>query len=134
MAETFYGPWRIQLYQPYSSPYPLQSVLIAGSGNTDGRYLLEYFNPVDVSIVGQEWTLSVEKSDSADVVEWEAVTARKRMEVRPDIGLTILLDIPFPNDPSGESLALELICTSLDETINPPRRPNPYDFTYTPQD
>ena len=131
MAEAFYGPWRIEQYQPYSAPYLRQSLLISGSDNADGRYLLDYFNPVDISITGQEWSLSVEKSESADGDDWDPVTPRKRMEVRPGTGLTTLLDIPFPGDPSGQSLAIQLICTCLDEAINPPRQPNPYDFTYT---
>ena len=130
MAETFYGPWRIVQYQPYSSPYLRQTVLIGNSGNADGRYLLDYFNPVDLTVLGAEWWLDVEVSNSADGDDWESVTPRKRIEFLPDTGLTLLLDIPFAQDP--QSLAIQLICTCLDETLNPPRRPNPYDFTYMP--
>jgi hypothetical protein len=130
VAETFYGPWRIVQYQPYSSPYLRQSLVVARSDGADGRYLLEYFNPVDLTVQGAEWSLRVQYSDAAEGEDWHPITPRKQMTVLPETGLTLLLDIPFPSD--GQSLAIQLICTCLDETINPPRRPNPYDFTYTP--
>jgi hypothetical protein len=131
MPETFYGPWRIEFSQPYSTPYALQSLLISGSDNVDGRYALEYNEPIDITVLGEKWSLGVDVSGDPVNVTWQPVQPRKRLEVQPDVGLTTVLDIPFPNDVSGQSLAFQLICTCLDENINPPRKPNPFDFTYT---
>jgi len=55
------------------------------------------------------------------------------MMVLPGTGLTVVLDTRFFANPSGEPWGIRLVCTSLDENINPPQRPNPFDFTYAPQ-
>jgi hypothetical protein len=103
---------------------------VAQSNDADGRYLLDYFNPVDITVQGEEWLLGIEFSITPEGEDWQPLAPRRRMEMLPETGLTLLFDIPFPQDP--QSLAIQLICTCLDENLNPPRRPNPFDFTYTP--
>jgi hypothetical protein len=133
MAHSFYGPWRIVYEQ--LDPYPIQrSFVVSGSDGADGRYLCENAQPADVVVQGAEWDLTIETAADLENQTWEAIGAQTQMMVLPGTGLTLVLDTRFFSNPSGEPWGIRLVCTSLDETINPPQRPNPFDFTYTPQD
>jgi hypothetical protein len=131
MAETFHGPWRVEFSQPYSTPYALQSLVISGSDGADGRYMLEFHEPLDITVPGELWSMAVEVSGDSATASWQPIKPRTRFEVQPGVGLTIVLEVPFPDDPGGESLVFQLTCTCLDVSINPPQKPYPYNFTYT---
>ena len=133
MAETFFGAWRV-VYEPVD-PFPIpKSFVVTGSDNADGRYLCENNQPADVSVQGAEWNLTIETSTTLEDLTWEPMGAQRQMVVLPGTGLTVVLDTRFFVNPNGEPWGIRLVCTSLDEPINPPQTPNPFDFTYTRQD
>ena len=132
MAERFFGAWRV-VYEPVD-PFPIpKSFVVSGSDNADGRYVCVSDQPADVSVQGADWNLEIETSASLQDLTWEPIGAKKQMVVRPGTGLTVVMDTRFFANPAGEPWGIRLVCTSLDETINPPQRPNPFDFTYTRQ-
>ncbi len=128
MKETFFGPWRITL-DSIDLPTPLQSFVVSGSDNADGRHRMYPDTPFTVAVSGNEWTIALEYS--SDDATWEGDDARKTTAFLPQIGLTVSLDTRRwdPVSPGTPFLGMRLLCTSLDPAINPEQTPNPFDFT-----
>jgi len=132
MMETLCGPFRVVL--DGGDIWPPQRVRISGSANADGVYRLDFDEPLDLSVAGDEWSVGVEFFKEVPDAEWiDAVFTRSTAFVREE-GLVVELMSGLGNSPSlGEFRpSIRLICTSLDPDTNPDSRPNPYDFT-TPQ-
>jgi hypothetical protein len=117
-----------------TDPVPPHSFLISGSDGADGRYLVNFGDPPDIAVQGESWSLRTEVSVSWEEPDWSPTPSYEEMAVLPGTGLTILLDTTFQPSLGGQPNGIRLACISLDETINPPQRPNPYDFTISQED
>lgn len=117
MTETFYGPWRL-ITQPAGFGVKW-SFRIDDSDDADGIHEADSPGPWNLPVHGSQWTLQLLVLDGdGHWVDAPAVT-RTTAIVEPQ-GLTVRLDSHPP---------VSIECVSLDPTINPPMRPNPYDFT-----
>jgi hypothetical protein len=123
MPETFYGPWRVTDFG-----FPVRHrIVISGSENADGEYVVDIQAPLNLSVEGEKWTIEVDVWENS---AWMPRHVRRRMEVLPETGLQVSLSDakrwPFPN------LDVFCSCTCLDPTINPPPyKDPPFDFKYT---
>ena len=120
MTEIFCGPWRLIVRQ--ADPFPKFGFRVSGSGNANGIYEADSSPPWDLMVQGAEWTvelLFIPVNGNA----WQTSEPVKRtMGIVDPQGLTVTLDSHWHH-------GMTLDCISQDPTINPPMRPNPYNFT-----
>lgn len=120
MTETFYGPWRLTT-QPAGFGVKW-AVDVHGSDDADGVREADGPTPLDVAVHGAEWTVTLLVFDG-DGNHSEAPNVTRTTGIVDPQGLTVRLD-------SHPPISVQFV--SLDPTINPPRRHNPYDFTLPP--
>jgi hypothetical protein len=131
MPETFHGPW--ELVAQYVNSHFLQSLVIRGSEGVDERYHLNNGSDVwQLTVDGAEWELTAEWFPFGGEEEYQPCQVRRTTQWLPDAGLVVLLEGATRG---SSTLAkdydnLRVLCRCLDESINPPQRPNPFDFTY----
>jgi hypothetical protein len=129
MREILYGPFRLVL--DGGDVWPPQRVTIAGSANADGVYLLDFDDPLDLSVEGDAWSVDVEFFKEDPVAEWITAVFTRSTAFEREEGLIVELMSGLGDSPSlGEFRpSIRLLCTSLDEETAPPLQPSPYDFT-----
>jgi hypothetical protein len=126
MTVTLYGPWKIVL--THVNSHFSQSIEIAGSDSSDGRYDLEFGQSFVLDVVGSEWQVELAYWPF-DGSEWTRSQTRKSTECRAPDGLTIQIDGDNSSARKPDYDNLTLVCTSSDPILNPNPTPNPYDFT-----
>lgn len=126
MAETFFGPWGVQLAR--FEQFPQHGFTIKGSNNADGRYEADPGEPVDLQVDGSEWTITLEEYRAFPPnAGWRPTPMTRHDRFGLQEGLTVTVDSFVPSRP--HFLGIELICTSLDPDIAVEPKQNPYDFT-----
>jgi hypothetical protein len=123
MAESFYGPWQVVLERP--SHRVNQCFVISGSDSADGRYSANPGDEWTITVRGAEWTIGLEAFRDGTDGGWQAGDVHRETTFESPGGLQSVLELILPDD-----IGLRLICTSLDEVLNPEQLSNPYDFTY----
>ncbi len=129
MSETLYGPFRVVL--DGGDIWPPQRVTISGSTNADGAHLIDFDQPLDLAVDGEEWMVDVEFFKEFPDAEWITAVFTRSTGFVPKEGLMVELMFGLNNSPSlGEFRpSIRLVCTSADPETNPIPTGNPYDFT-----
>lgn len=131
MPETLYGPFHVVLAD--GDLRPLQRLRIAGSESVDGHYMVDFDVPLDMVVTGDAWTVEVAFLNRDDPPEWITAVFTRSTKLNADGELVVELQSGLDNSPTWGSAhfrpGILLVCTSLDEVINPAPGPNPYDFT-----
>ena len=87
MRETLYGPWHIVL--THVNSHFTQSCAISGSDASDGRYFIEFGEPLEVNVSGPEWHLELVFWPFGGE-DWEPSQTHRSTEFRPIDGLVVL--------------------------------------------
>lgn len=127
---TFYGPWDVVIAE--ADAFDFLAFEVRGSDNADGIHVLKEGHPPSLEVRGAKWTLDLGAVSLQNEFEQSRYFNRKTTS-GPPRGLTVTLDSHRLTGGFGPLyLGIRLDCVCLDETLNPPQIPNPYDFTYEP--
>ena len=111
--------------------WPPQRVTIRGSTNADGVYPIDFNQPLDLQVEGDESTVDVAFFTEVPEPEWVTAVFTRSTTFDVERGLVVELMSGLSNSPSiGEFRpSIRLVCTSLDPEVGPNLIPNPFDFT-----
>ena len=128
MAETFFGPWTVEVVGVESAFS--QRFVITGSDSADGAY--DGTMGVMVQVGGEEWRLDLEWNDNAGS-GWQPSGVRRGADFSISDGLTVTLgaddNVEAVRDHDFNDVGLA--CHSLDPAVDPPATDPPLDFTIT---
>ncbi|MET0782117.1 MAG: hypothetical protein ABWY26_01575 [Microbacterium sp.] len=128
MAETFYGPWRVVLMSANS--HFAQQLVVAGSDNADGEYVIAFGQVLDIAVQGEQWQLQTQFFPFGGPA-WENGAMRAVSRFDLDKGLLVQVDAASrpPGAAGGTFSNASLLCSSLDPETNPLPGGMPPDFT-----
>ena len=128
MAATFYGPWRVVLKSANS--HFAQQLVIAGSDNADGGYVIAFGQDLDLGVQGERWTLQTQFFPFGGPA-WQDGAMRAASRFDLDEGLLVQVDAASrPAGSAGVTFTnASLLCKSLDPETNPLPGGIPPDFT-----
>ena len=130
MAETFYGPWSIEL----DSGVALIQVqlVISGSDGCDGRYSLHSGQSLSLSVNGASWTAAIESWFPDSGFTPQETRRTTTFEWADGLVATVECGRPPASGPVWGGplyMYVKLRCVSRDPEVNPEPVPAPYDFT-----
>lgn len=127
---TFYGPWTIITVRPVAY-LGLWHVEFYGTDGGDGRYALQDGRPMEWSLEGTEWKLTVltllPAPTSVPSLTLQPVTPSRTTYFQHDVGLVVDVTASSLDTVTGPRLLLR--CVSNDPHITPITGGPPFDFT-----
>lgn len=127
MAESFYGPWQVVLMSANS--HFAQQLVVTGSDNADGEYVIAFGQVLDMTVQGERWTLQTQFFPFGGPA-WQDGAMRAVSRFDLDEGLLVQVDAASRPPGGGHTFTnASLLCRSLDPETNPLPGGIPPDFS-----
>ena len=125
--EMFYGPWQVTFTK--SDPDRDNSLVIYGSDAVDGRYQRRFGgDDITLEVTGGAWSIEIQSSP-LNANSWQGCELKRETRYEPPDGFVVVVRGHL-GEFQERWMENVVRCVYRDPDLNPPDRPDPFDFTY----